>query len=369
MNEVSDYFKVGVEHVDPQKNQLELPKNVKITIKKTIVVDSRQRDYSIYPNPNNYYIDLFQTYRNVERLELIAVMIPKTEYNINNNNNKLNVIINGVSKVVSMTIGQYIIGSSTYGNVDFTADGNDPLFGLLAELKRVLDSTGHTFKVFLCTAPSYSGGTGKNASILNRICITCDTPFQINFASKCSPFRILGFPCKLVSSGNNVIYGSSISGECTASDLTNENTISVPNSILATFDYNLYEDPQYIIMDLTINNNTMERIESKDISTNNKFCTVIYDANEPDNIVSYNSASGMGTQDVVFKALRNPGRLKALKGTDFDKKIIDFNPPITVENFQVSFYKYYNELYDFHNREHSLIFEIDVIEFDPRYNV
>ena len=59
--------------------------------------------------------------------------------------------------------------------------------------------------------------------------------------------------------------------------------------------------------------------------------------------------------------------IKALKGSDFDKKIVKFSPPITLENFKISFYKYDNTYYNFNNREHLLTFEIDVADYDPSY--
>jgi hypothetical protein len=67
--------------------------------------------------------------------------------------------------------------------------------------------------------------------------------------------------------------------------------------------------------------------------------------------------------------IRQPGRLKALKGTDFDKKIITFEVPIIVENFKVTFTKYDGTPYDFNNREHVIVFELDVVEFDPKYRI
>jgi hypothetical protein len=64
---------------------------------------------------------------------------------------------------------------------------------------------------------------------------------------------------------------------------------------------------------------------------------------------------------------RPPGRLKALKGSDFDKKVLEFTPPITLENFTISFFKYDNTPYEFNNREHLLSFELDVADYDPTY--
>jgi hypothetical protein len=127
----------------------------------------------------------------------------------------------------------------------------------------------------------------------------------------------------------------------------------------------MLDDPNYIIMELEFGNKVGERIESTDIATNRKFSVVIYDANEADNIQTYNSNDS--TSNVKIQVDRRPGRLKALKGSDFDKKILIFSPPITLDNFKISFYKYDNTYYNFHNREHMLTFEVDVADFDPSY--
>jgi hypothetical protein len=119
-------------------------------------------------------------------------------------------------------------------------------------------------------------------------------------------------------------------------------------------------------MQLEFGNRSADRVESSDIATNQKFAIIIYDSNDPDNIETYDGST-VSSNPVQLKVSRNPGNLKALKGSDFDKKILTFEPPITLENFKISFYKYDNSLYNFHNREHQLTFELDVADYDPSY--
>jgi hypothetical protein len=325
-------------------------------------------------------VELYEPHRNVERIELIAAMLPKTEYNVNSENNLLIVTVNGLTKPVYLTDGQYIIGSNVYGDPEFLANGtNTQTWGLIGEVKRALNESFAPiiFDVFLATVPSPndpnypSTGTGRNASVLNRVVITCNTAFTIDFTNKNykngSPFRLLGYQKTIYSSNvGNYIYGSSDSGLCSTSDLEINNPYSITiQSIISSYDYDLLDDPKYIIMELEFGNTVGERIESTDIATNRKFAIVIYDANEPDNIQTYNSNDL--TSNVKIKVDRRPGRLKALKGSDFDKKILIFSPSIILDNFKISFYKYDNTYYNFHNREHTLTFELDVADFDPNY--
>jgi hypothetical protein len=305
-------------------------------------------------------------------------MLPKTEYNISSENNLLLVTVGGITKKLYLTPGQYLIGSNVYGSSDYVSNGNNTtLWGLIGELKRILNEAFSNFDVFLATVPSpedltyVSSGTGRNASVLNRVVITnSSSSFIIDFTNtnydNGSPFRVLGFDKAIINSSiNNYIYGSSDTGECSVNDLyvTNPYQITI-NSIIGKYDYNLLDDPKYIIMKLDFGKNanqSAERIESIDTATNRKFAMIIYDANEPDNIQTYNA----GTDSAAYVKLRvdrKPGRLKALKGSDFDKKIVTFSPPISVDNFNISFFKYDNTPYNFNNREHMLTFELDVID-------
>jgi len=71
-----------------------------------------------------------------------------------------------------------------------------------------------------------------------------------------------------------------------------------------------------------------------------------------------------GAQNVNYKMA--PGMLRAQKGTDFDKKIVDFPQPVAqIFNLNIRFSKYSKlgkgdeqELYNFHGKEHLLLFEI-----------
>jgi len=378
-----DYYKIPLENIDLSKIERSEPTKSKIVSKHTIIVDSRQRNYSIYPKPSEYLVELMEPHRNVERIELIAAMMPKTEYNITTENNLLivnvggtvvnGVIVGGTTKQVVLTQGQYIIGSNNAGSVNYVASNGALVFGLITELEYQLNQGfgAGTFNVFLATMPP-PNGTGNNASVLNRVVITSSSSFIIDFTNSIytsgSPFRVLGFNKSIYTAAQNSvqIYGNDDSGSCTSTELQNGtiHTVSV-YGLGSIYDYNMKDDPKYVIMQLDFGNKSADRIESSDIATNQKFAIILYDANDPDNIYTFNSASG--SSEVTVSTIRPPGTLKALKGSDFDKKILTFEPPLTLENFKISFYKYDNTYYDFHNREHLLTFELDVADYDPKY--
>lgn len=53
-----------------------------------LVIDSRDRDTKLYPNPNDYVIHLKSPLRDVVSLEMLQICVPKSEDLINENNNK-----------------------------------------------------------------------------------------------------------------------------------------------------------------------------------------------------------------------------------------------------------------------------------------
>lgn len=60
-----------------------------ITQSYTFLVDSKNRDRAIYPEPNNYVINFTSPFKNVIGIEVVDVSIPKTMYNIDYTNNLL----------------------------------------------------------------------------------------------------------------------------------------------------------------------------------------------------------------------------------------------------------------------------------------
>jgi hypothetical protein len=57
------------------------------SISKHLVIDSRDRDYLLYPNSNKYRVNVPQEFRDVVSMELTLAQIPNTFYNINMSNN------------------------------------------------------------------------------------------------------------------------------------------------------------------------------------------------------------------------------------------------------------------------------------------
>ena len=73
-----------------------------------LVIDSRDRDYLLYPNSNQYRIEVPQEWKDITSLELSLAQIPNTFYNITNSNNTF-YIRDSPNNILSVNIpeGQY----------------------------------------------------------------------------------------------------------------------------------------------------------------------------------------------------------------------------------------------------------------------
>ena len=103
---------------DFKKNELIIPqpkqyanvmKNIYDTTTKDyyIVIDSRDRNHDLYPNPNNYQIEFDNVLKSVVSIELVSAELPAVQYNINENNNILHFTEGATTLQAEVTIGQY----------------------------------------------------------------------------------------------------------------------------------------------------------------------------------------------------------------------------------------------------------------------
>ena len=77
------------------------------TITKTLVIDSRDRDYLKYPDSNSFKVEITEEFRDVTSLELVYGQIPNCNYNINKNNNMFYISEDTEITSVKIPEGQY----------------------------------------------------------------------------------------------------------------------------------------------------------------------------------------------------------------------------------------------------------------------
>lgn len=74
-------------------------------INKIYLIDSRNRNYLLYPSVSNYKIPLNTEYEYIEEIELISCHLPKTIYTINENNNILKIKYNQIEYSLKCPLG------------------------------------------------------------------------------------------------------------------------------------------------------------------------------------------------------------------------------------------------------------------------
>jgi len=135
--------------------------------------------------------------------------------------------------------------------------------------------------------------------------------------------------------------------------------------------YNIVDTPRYVILQIGATpSDTIDRIESTNDSLNSGFATLVFDANFPECIFRAPAANPQpGTGDSDYSTLlMKPGMLKAIKGNDFDSKIIVFPTPIAeVGSITISMRKTNGDFYDFHGMNHLLIFQLNANDINTGY--
>ena len=117
----------------PEKNET----NKRISDK--LVIDSRDRNYTLYPDSHNYQLNIDNEYTDVVAAELILAQIPNSGYNIHNGNNQL--LIHDASSnhiLIKLKNGEYT--NSSFINYLNGSKGN---------LFNDYDSNGQYFNFYL----------------------------------------------------------------------------------------------------------------------------------------------------------------------------------------------------------------------------
>lgn len=211
-----------------------------------------------------------------------------------------------------------------------------------------------------------------NACLFNRIQVinTDSSPWEFLWGTG---------PNKVTSSASVFGFNTVDSGisRSVAAIVTGSGTL-IPGgtAIRGCFDYNLKNDPDYVIMTIFINNKRMDRLKSPNTNgLDNTFAVLLFDNNNPETLHDLSSGTGgsiVSVNDVKYLQgptgkgtfWRDAGSVKPIKGTDFDAKRLSFKPPIgSVNNMTIQFTKFGYKpggvplFYNMEGREHVLLFE------------
>ena len=168
-----------VQYPDPQTNEpfnrATHPAEKPVINKHIFAIDSRQRDYNVYPHANNYHLPIPDRYRNVTSIELKAAMLPRTEYNVNSTNKHIDfsvgdyiseIKVNNANVTYSSNGSTLPAPAGTY-TVEITNSING--VGIGADIEVLVDSYGkikHTSFLINDAGSGYSYSNPPNAKII-----------------------------------------------------------------------------------------------------------------------------------------------------------------------------------------------------------
>jgi hypothetical protein len=266
-----------------------------------LIIDSRDRLHDDYADPSNYTIKLPDTITNVVDVELIGAEIPKTQYNINQYNNKLEFTVVGSQnpdKVVTVTPGNYTEAELvTTLNADQTFTASLVIsYDARTRKFNISKKSGNAFTTILLFE-------GESEKYINKTRV---------LMKENSIGKVLGF---------------------------NRTDITVPNGGVNSTNQVDMDNDKYVMLKIK------------------EFATIhgIY----------------MGVEDAYAKIVLDNdfGTVKIVKMQDIGRRFIKtFSPPLgKLNDLEIEFRTYDNNLYDFNGIDHCLFFKITTLKQSINY--
>ena len=102
----------------------------KNSVKENIIIkiDSSKRDKNIYPNPNNYKLTFTEPFKYVYGIDILDAALPRTQYQIDNHNNKLYFLNTADTSTNGDTIQNIKLDINDYNIDDLMTQINEKLF-------------------------------------------------------------------------------------------------------------------------------------------------------------------------------------------------------------------------------------------------
>lgn len=296
---------------------------------------------------------------------------------------------------IQVIVGNELVAVLTPGQYDF-ANPNDLLPGLCKEVTRSLQvaidraitlgklvpilggpQTGAEYFPYSVLNANdgscYLITTNTNASGNAQVAIQRGAPTGLYFQSLFLELLWSSDDFSDSSAMNALGYGSNV--------VTNKYAVTMPSSpvdqtnntlgdlmvvwddvpIVGRNNYDLCNSPLYVILSFSESKSDGERVESTNVTLDKSFAVLVFDANTPDVVFRSPDSSAPGTGPCNWSTLLyKPGMPKAIKGADFDPKILSYGPAPLAEltGITICFRKFNGDLIDFHNRDHLLVFQV-----------
>jgi len=181
------------------------------SIKQTMVVliDSKTRDFELYPDPNNYSINFNTPFKNVIGFDIIDTSVPRTMYSIDKYNNTLYYYIHTDT---STSIDDFINNKININaiNYDPTYNGKFKLFTLTPgdySLPTFIEHFNEEIKTFINNSAVLleASGLTQPTELTDVIQFNCNFPFIFNMYDS-TLAETLGFNLLVKKEFHNIKY-------------------------------------------------------------------------------------------------------------------------------------------------------------------
>lgn len=335
-------------------------------ISKRFVIDSRDRDKQLYPEPNNYRIPIPDEYKNVISVELVQGVIPRNPYTISSNCNLLYfeesygdcltaVIQPGcydiADLVEALECAMNDVGDSSYNvvliphentiRIDSDLKGGTGLFRLLLS-----DPTDHNQAIARSIGPKLGFGLidlvetcGCVISVKENIVCGKHTKFTKDFRLG-DKLRFSSDPCNIYQVLNIQSDTVMILDRDVVSWEKGEHLVSASHTGL--YPYDLVSGAKYIILDIP----ELHKLKSANKNIDDAFAVIPFEC-DCDTYSVVNNSSLPKQREITY-----------------------FNPPESrLSWLTIRFLTHDGELYDFAGREHMLDIEILALNQFGKFNL
>lgn len=293
-----------------------LPNNTDISNPSVLVIDSNHINDTLYQK-NKYTIKLTKPYKDVTQIQLITTDIPNSLYNIDKYHNLLYISENsGDINTVTITEGSYTISE------------------LVSAITTAINSIG--------LSNTYSVTVNTITKLIKFTATAGTAPYTLHFEGFDEHYGLwTNTTTTTIIDGNKVTTKNALNGETVTKYKTNsigkiigfghKDYDSTSGVITSPYFYNL-KISRYIILKIK----GLERTDSWNDKVQDCFCILTLDQR----VNNFNNADD---SDCIDK----------------DQYTKYFNPPLpTLNEMQIEFLTEDGNPYDFHGREHVLVFQI-----------
>jgi hypothetical protein len=255
-------------------------------LRKTLMVDSRDRNTSLYPEPNNYRVNLPAVYKRIHSIRLRTIELPNSFYNFSpaQQNVTLGINLNGDAKTITLPSGNYSLNEG--GTTDL-------LQALQAAILAAYNIQSTAFTVVLNPVSA-------------RVVFSSTVPFTLDTAT-------------------SAIDGKTYYGLGYFLGLPKSNALASVGNVITSSFYPQASPNNYILMELDLLNSVDElALEGKASgNVNGAFAKIVIDNNPGEYLVQNDLSNVLG--EIEFMTPREKLTNLLVRFRFHDGKDVDFN--------------------------------------------